>query len=450
MGTEASTPDTTQLDLYIYDYLVRRNLITTAKIFVKETGAKTFATDIQKIDFAGGLLSDWWSIFWPNFIMACPELSQGHAIQQTPLEVGEHSSHPVTDSPQVQSHQFHQPSGIGRMDLPNSTVYNRTAPRHMQQPYQQPADGKCAADMLDLSGGFTMKKKMGIVIDEGFNLKASAKKLFCCDFSLNGELLASAGDENKVFIWNLKNNLEQRSWEAHSRFITDISFCLNGTMLATASSDKTVRLWDISQGDYCIQTMVGHSTQVKSVDFHPRNPSVLCSCDDGGRIFFWRIGQFNPHMSQVAGKGKVRFHPNGDLLASAIDSTVSIIDVEKDEKCSYFQGNTENKPVRSISWNNHFQFLACVSEDCAKIWSPSGEVRELSGKQRYFRSCSFHPKYPDTLVIGGYKTITLWNFAENKEVSVQPHDCYVSDLAECLPLGLLASASHDGCVKVWN
>lgn len=48
------------------------------------------------------------------------------------------------------------------------------------------------------------------------------------------------------------------------------------------------------------------------------------------------------------------------------------------------------------------------------------------------------------------QSITLWNFAENKVESVQAHGCHLSDLDGCLATGLLASASHDGCVKVWR
>lgn len=35
-------------------------------------------------------------------------------------------------------------------------------------------------------------------MEEVLSLKASSKKIFCCDFSSDGALLASAGDENKV------------------------------------------------------------------------------------------------------------------------------------------------------------------------------------------------------------------------------------------------------------
>ncbi|RLN18661.1 transcriptional corepressor LEUNIG-like [Panicum miliaceum] len=322
----------------------------------------------------------------------------------------------VADPAQMHSQQSHQVPGVDRMDLPNSPVYkspfDRTAPRHMQQPYQQTPDGNSADDMLDLSGDVAMKK------------------------TIDGALLASAGDENKVFIWNLRNNLEQRSWDAHSSFITDISFRPDESMLATASSDRTLRLWDASQGDCYVQAQcfTGHSTQVTSVEFNRKNTSLLCSCDDGGKT----------------GKAKVRFHPRGKILASAIGHTVNITDVETDERFKCLQGNRDNKPLNSICWNEHINCLACVSDNCAKVWSTEGQpVRELN-RNGYFRSCSFHPRYPNTLVIGGYESITLWNLAENKVESVQAHGCHLSDLDGCLATGLLASASHDGCVKVWR
>ncbi|CAN6302621.1 unnamed protein product [Urochloa humidicola] len=474
---------TPELDECIYDYLIKRNLITTAAAFVKETEAKPFATDLQKVNVPGGLLSDWWSIFWPSFIsssgdLACPE---GHAQEQNPLDVGNHFSQeeehmqqraatytnsnklndavfnhtmhqdPVSESAQMNSLVSHQ-LPADRMDLPTSPIYNRTTHRHMLQQYQQPPDEKCVDDMLDLSGDAT-KKTMGIIIEEVLSLNASSKKIFCCDFSSDGALLASAGDENKVFIWNLRNNLEQRSWEAHSSFITDISFHPNQTMLATASSDKTVRLWDTSQGDYCVQaqSFMGHNTQVSSVEFNPKHTSLLCSCDDGGKVLYWTIGQPNPRrISKATGKAKVRFHPHGKILASAIGHTVNITDVETDERIKCLQGNRDNKPLHSICWNERINCLAGVSDNCARVWSTDGQsVRELR-QNGYFRSCSFHPRYPNTMVIGGYETITLWNFAENKVESVQAHGCHVSDLDGCIATGLLASASRDGCVKVWR
>ncbi|KAJ6798579.1 transcriptional corepressor LEUNIG-like protein isoform X4 [Iris pallida] len=53
------------LDVYIYDYLMKRNLHATAKAFMSE--AKV-ANDPVAIDAPGGFLFEWWSVFWDIFI----------------------------------------------------------------------------------------------------------------------------------------------------------------------------------------------------------------------------------------------------------------------------------------------------------------------------------------------------------------------------------------------
>ncbi|GJN40397.1 hypothetical protein PR202_gb29604 [Eleusine coracana subsp. coracana] len=48
------------LDVYIYDYLVKRNLQATAKAFISE---EKVATDPVAIDAPNRFLLEWWSIF---------------------------------------------------------------------------------------------------------------------------------------------------------------------------------------------------------------------------------------------------------------------------------------------------------------------------------------------------------------------------------------------------
>lgn len=53
------------LDVYIYDYMVKRNLQESAKAFYTE--AKV-SSDPVAIDAPGGFLFEWWSDFWDIFI----------------------------------------------------------------------------------------------------------------------------------------------------------------------------------------------------------------------------------------------------------------------------------------------------------------------------------------------------------------------------------------------
>ncbi|KAK3150232.1 hypothetical protein QOZ80_3AG0230570 [Eleusine coracana subsp. coracana] len=414
-------------------------MIATAQAFAQETQGAPSAPDLQKRGVTKGFLSDWWSVFWDSFSSGPgdseSEHPEGYVPEEKPLKMGDDFG--LEEEQMLQRAATLECSDVPQQDpVGDSAFYQRflghapieiTAPGLMQRQYQQPTDGKGSDDMIDLSRDLSAEKTMGIAIEEVFRLKASHNKIFCCSFSSDGELLGSAGDENKVFLRNLRNNLEGYAWEAHSSFITDMRFQPNKSIFATASSDKTVRLWDTSQDDHFIHTFVGHSSLVRSVDFHPKaDSSLLCSCDDGGKVLFWKIGNDKPHKSGATGRGKVRFDPTGSCLASVI-------------------GNTVNVPIfRQIKGS-----AVCRVMGITKLCTPYAGAN-ISGAWLLLVTIVFHPKYPNTLVIGGYQMITLWNFAENKVVSVQPHDGYVADLAGCHATGMLASASHDGCVKVWR
>ncbi|KAL6638596.1 hypothetical protein ACP70R_023707 [Stipagrostis hirtigluma subsp. patula] len=245
-------------------------------------------------------------------------------------------------------------------------------------------------------------------LSEVGNNRTSNNKVVCCHFSTDGKLLASAGHEKKVFLWNMDNFKMDTKIEDHTNFITDIRFKANSTQLATSSSDGTVRLWNAADESGALQTFHGHSSHVTSVDFHPRLTEVLCSCDDNGEIRFWTVGQNTPgHVFRVkqGGTGRVRFQPrSGQLLAVAAGSMVNIIDVEKQANLhSPMKGH--NSEVNCVCWDENGEYLASVSQDTVKVWSvASGAcIHELRSHGNQYQSCIFHPRHPKVLIVGGYQ-----------------------------------------------
>ncbi|XP_071715259.1 transcriptional corepressor LEUNIG_HOMOLOG-like [Rutidosis leptorrhynchoides] len=55
----------TMLDVYIYDYLVKRKLIATAKVFEDEAKVPV---NVRAIHAPRGFLFEWWTVFWDIFI----------------------------------------------------------------------------------------------------------------------------------------------------------------------------------------------------------------------------------------------------------------------------------------------------------------------------------------------------------------------------------------------
>uniref|UniRef100_A0A453MMM5 Uncharacterized protein n=1 Tax=Aegilops tauschii subsp. strangulata TaxID=200361 RepID=A0A453MMM5_AEGTS len=292
-------------------------------------------------------------------------------------------------------------------------------------------------------------------LSEVANNRASNNKVVCCHFSTDGKLLASAGHEKKVFLWNMDNFSMDTKPEEHTNFITDIRFRPNSTQLATSSSDGTVRLWNAAERNGALQNFLGHSSHVTSVDFHPKLTEILCSCDDNGEIRFWTVGQnAASRVSRVkqGGTGRVRFQPRiGKLLAVAAGNTVNIIDIDTDTSL-HSQAKVHSGEVNCICWDETGEYLASASQDSVKVWSAaSGQcIHELRSHGNQYQSCIFHPRYPKVLIVGGYQTVELWSVADNQRNVVPAHEGLIAALAHSPLTGSIASASHDRWVKLWK
>uniref|UniRef100_A0A6N2MXV3 LisH domain-containing protein n=1 Tax=Salix viminalis TaxID=40686 RepID=A0A6N2MXV3_SALVM len=291
----------------------------------------------------------------------------------------------------------------------------------------------------------------GFTFGEVGCIRTRNSKVTCCHFSSDGKLLASAGHDMKVVLWNMDTLKTESTTEEHKLAITDVRFRPNSTQLATASVDKSVRLWDANNPSYSLHEYTGHSSPIMSLDFHPKKTDLFCFSDNDNEIRYWNINPFTSVRVSKGGNAQVRFQPRvGHLLAAASDKVVTIFDVESDRQIHSFQGHSEM--VNYICWDSTGDILASVSQNLVKIWSmASGEcIQELGSNGNRFHSCVFHPSYSTLLVIGGISLLELWNMAENKSMTIPGHENIISALAQSPVTGMVASASHDSSVKLWK
>ena len=140
-------------------------------------------------------------------------------------------------------------------------------------------------------------------------------------FDSDSELLAAADGNGRVFLWDVVSGELARTFgKRRSPGVNAVAFGLGGDVLAVASSNGRVFLWDVVSGEFAGSFGYPDSQGVLGVAFGPGG-RVLAAADGNGRVFLWDVvsgefaGSFGYPDSQ--GMNGVTFSPNGDALAAA-------------------------------------------------------------------------------------------------------------------------------------
>jgi hypothetical protein len=102
--------------------------------------------------------------------------------------------------------------------------------------------------------------------DEPIEEAKEAGTAYALALSPNDEVLASAGSDKVVRLWNAKTLAPKLVLEGHAGPVYGLSFHPEGRRLASSGWDKTVRIWDVGSG-LLIKSWEGHAGDIWGIAY---------------------------------------------------------------------------------------------------------------------------------------------------------------------------------------
>jgi WD40 repeat protein len=230
-----------------------------------------------------------------------------------------------------------------------------------------------------------------------------------------GDLMATAGDDHIVRIWNLKTGTLVHELHGHNGWVRTAKFIGNSNILATAGDDGQVIRWDCVSG---------------------RQLDVLLTLDHA----IWRIA-VNPQATQLAIGG--------------FTSTVTVVDLEDQQITQQHQHPTSD--IRGLAYSTTGDRLACGGRDgIIRIWSTTtGELlATVAAHQRRIRDLSFIKSDSHIVSISDDRTLRVSPLTADP---TSKNSGYSIALEKQLPFALkvcggaqVAIGSSDNQIHLWD
>lgn len=279
-------------------------------------------------------------------------------------------------------------------------------------------------------------------------------------FTADGQMLAAAGDDRVIRVWQATDGVLLRRLAGHGNTIRSVGFSPDGSRLASGALDRTLRMWSNTGQGSLVWSVTGDD-DFRAVAFAPdgtrlaagtKNDTVAIHRADDGTQLRLLTGHADPVWS-------VAFSPDGTLLASAAgggDANAVMLWRSLDGTRLRTWSGLPWAPY-ALRFSPDGQFLAAWGlGGWMIIWRVGNGALLWSdyGLHSAVQSFAFSPDWSLLAAArNNNRSVMLWHVAANGVFPFQEltaHSNTVMSVAFSADGALLATAGLDKTIKLWN
>lgn len=204
-----------------------------------------------------------------------------------------------------------------------------------------------------------------IKIKELATLEIDTKEIQCLSFNPQNQILAIAGKDKKIQLWDWQNKKEIATLNnAHRMAINTLRFSSDSKKLVSSGSDKTIKVWDVEkQSEIC--SLSGHKMAINSVILS-NDGSKLVSSGSDKTIIVWDIEKQSEICSLFGHKMAINSlslsADNKYLISGGGDKVIKIWNLETNEEEKTITTDSKSG-IQSLSFSPDGNLILCIFQD---------------------------------------------------------------------------------------
>ncbi|MEQ1853840.1 MAG: c-type cytochrome domain-containing protein, partial [Chthoniobacteraceae bacterium] len=152
----------------------------------------------------------------------------------------------------------------------------------------------------------------------GASWGAHSDTIYDLSLSPDGKLLATAGGDRLVKIWDVAGRKETARLEGHTAQVLAVAFDGKAAQIISGGADQQLKLWDVKTKER-INSLGRHTGAITSLAWVPGGPTIFAATDGGGAA---RYSELQAHSGgQTSESAKERSLPGGNSALHCITAS---------------------------------------------------------------------------------------------------------------------------------